>query len=190
MNLSTETKASNLVWIDLEMTGLDPKQHVIVEMATIVTDSNLNILAEGPVIAIKRTEAELKNIEKWSLNTHSASGLLNRVKESNIDVKQAEQQTLIFLKNWVSEGKSPLCGNSVHQDRRFLRSEMPQLDSYFHYRIIDVSTVKELANRWYDKSARVPLKPKKHLALDDIRESIKELVWYRGEIFKNTVNGR
>ena len=190
MKLSSEARAGNLVWIDLEMTGLDPKQHVIVEMATIVTDSNLNILAEGPVFAIKRTQAELRNIEDWSLKTHSASGLLSRVKESSIDVKQAEQETLMFLKNWVSEGKSPLCGNSVHQDRRFLRSEMPQLDSYFHYRIIDVSSVKELAKRWYDKDASFPLKPKKHLALDDIRESIKELEWYKGKIFKNTVRGR
>ena len=187
MNFPTETKASNLVWIDLEMTGLDPAQQVIVEMATIVTDSNLNILAEGPVIAIKRTEAELQNIEDWSLKTHSASGLLERVRQSNINVKQAEQQTLMFLNNWVPSGASPLCGNSVHQDRRFLRSEMPQLDSYFHYRIIDVSTLKELAKRWYGTSSRFPSKPKKHLALDDIRESIKELVWYRAEIFKNPV---
>jgi len=188
MNFSTETKASNLVWIDLEMTGLDPAQQVIIEMATIVTDSHLNILAEGPVIAIKRTEAELKNIEDWSLKTHSASGLLARVRQSNINARQAEQQTLIFLNNWVPEGTSPLCGNSVHQDRRFLRSEMPQLDSYFHYRIIDVSSLKELAKRWYDKDSSFPSKPKKHLALDDVRESIKELEWYRNKIFKNIVH--
>ena len=183
MNFPIEPQTNNLVWIDLEMTGLDPAQHVIVEMATIVTDSSLNILAEGPVIAISRTASELESIEEWSLKTHSSSGLLSRVKESNIDVMQAEKETLQFLHDWVPEGSSPLCGNSVHQDRRFLRSEMPQLDSYFHYRIIDVSTVKELAKRWYDKDVRFPTKPKKHLALDDIRESIKELEWYRKTIF-------
>ena len=183
MNLKIKSASNNLVWIDLEMTGLDPRQHVIVEMATIVTDSNLNILAEGPVIAINRTQAELAKIEEWSLKTHTSSGLLSRVNESDIGVKEAEIETLKFLSDWVPEGASPLCGNSVHQDRRFLRIEMPKLDSYFYYRMIDISTIKELAKRWYPKDARFPTKPKKHLALDDIRESIKELEWYRKTIF-------
>ncbi|MBR96905.1 MAG: oligoribonuclease [Dehalococcoidia bacterium] len=190
MNLKTEHQSNNLVWIDLEMTGLDPKQHVIVEIATIVTDSSLNILAEGPVIAINRTHAELKKIETWSLKTHTTSGLLSRVAESEVGVEEAEAETLKFLNKWVPEGASPLCGNSVHQDRRFLRLEMPKLDSYFHYRIIDVSTIKEIAKRWYDKEVRFPAKPKKHLALDDIRESIKELEWYREKIFANVAGDR
>jgi oligoribonuclease len=164
------SKDNNLVWIDLEMTGLDPARQVIVEIATIVTDPDLNILAEGPNLAVRRTEDELSRIEEWSARTHKAAA--------------AERQTLDFLREWVPAGMSPLCGNSVHQDRRFLRREMPVLDAYFHYRIIDVSTIKELAKRWYPNEKSPPRKPEAHLALADIRESIAELKWYRDHLFK------
>ena len=177
MNSQSDSNEKNLVWIDLEMTGLDPKKHVIIEIASIVTDSKLNILDEGPVIAIKRTVQELKQIDDWSLRTHTSSGLIKRVKQSNVTIQETEKQTLSFLQKWVPKGVSPLCGNSVHQDRRFLRMEMPDLDSYFHYRIIDVSTIKELAKRWYSNDACFPLKPKKHLALDDIREGARNTVF-------------
>jgi oligoribonuclease len=182
--LVTDSKVRNLVWIDLEMTGLDPARHVIVEIATIVTDPDLNILAEGPNLAVRRTDEELARIEEWSARTHKASGLLDRVGASEVDRADAERQTLDFLREWVPSGASPLCGNSVHQDRRFLRREMPVLDAYFHYRIVDVSTIKELAKRWYPKEPSPPQKPEAHLALADIRESIAELKWYRDHLFK------
>lgn len=174
----------NLVWMDLEMTGLDPTPHVIVEIATIVTDADLNVLAEGPNLAIRRTEDELARIEAWSARTHAASGLLDRVRASDIDPAAAERQTVDFLRRWVPAGASPLCGNSIHQDRRFLRREMPVLDAYFHYRIVDVSTIKELAKRWYPKAGSPPQKPEAHLAMADVRESIAELKWYRDHLFK------
>jgi oligoribonuclease len=177
-------KDHNLVWIDLEMTGLDPARQVIVEIATIVTDPDLNILAEGPNLAVRRTEDELSRIEEWSARTHKASGLLGRVQASDVDAAAAEGQTLDFLREWVPAGASPLCGNSVHQDRRFLRREMPVLDAYFHYRIVDVSTIKELAKRWFPNEKSPPRKPEAHLALADIRESIAELKWYRDHLFK------
>ena len=175
---------ANLVWIDLEMTGLDPARHVIVEIATLVTDPDLNILAEGPNLAVRRTEDELARIEEWSARTHAASGLLDRVRASGTDAAEAERLTLSFLSEWVPDGASPLCGNSVHQDRRFLRREMPGLDAYFHYRIVDVSTIKELAKRWYPKAPPPPKKPEAHLALGDVRESVAELKWYREHLFK------
>ena len=187
MNSISGFNKNNLVWIDLEMTGLDPSKHVIIEIASIVTDSNLNILAEGPVIAINRTEEELNEIDDWSLKTHTSSGLIERVKKSDIKIKEAEKDTLQFLQDWVPNGASPLCGNSVHQDRRFLRLEMSDIESYLHYRIIDVSSIKEIVSRWYEKKAYFPIKPKKHLALDDIRESIKELEWYRNKVFVDTI---
>ena len=178
------SKDNNLVWIDLEMPGLAPARQVIVEIATIVTDPDLNILAEGPNLAVRRTEDELSRIEEWSARTHKASGLLGRVQASDVDAAAAERQTLDFLREWVPAGMSPLCGNSVHQDRRFLRREMPVLDAYFHYRIIDVSTIKELAKRWYPNEKSPPRKPEAPLALADIRESIAELKWYRDHLFK------
>ena len=187
MNPISGFNKNNLVWIDLEMTGLDPIEHVIIEIASIVTDSNLNILAEGPVIAINRTSEELKKIDDWSLEAHTSSGLIHRVEKSNVKIKQAEKETLEFLQDWVPNGVSPLCGNSIHQDRRFLRLEMSELESYFHYRIIDVSSIKEIVKRWYGKNAYFPFKPKKHLALDDIRESIKELEWYRDKVFIDVI---
>ena len=181
------SKTQRMVWIDMEMTGLNPEIHVILEIATIVTDENLKILEEGPVIAIKRTEAEMDRIEEWSNKTHSSSGLLQRSNSSLTNVQEAEKKTLAFLEKWIKPGEAPLCGNSVHQDRRFMVKEMQNLEKFLHYRIIDVSTLKELANRWYpEESDNTPPKKRTHLALDDIRESIEELQWYRDNIFKNS----
>lgn len=174
-------KEKNLVWVDLEMTGLQDG-HVIIEIASLVTDSDLNELATGPVVAIQRTEEELANINEWSMDQHTKSGLLKRVKESSITIDIADQITVNFLKEWVDEGKSPICGNSIATDRRFIRKEMPSLHSYLHYRMIDVSTIKELAARWYEK-LDPPSKKSEHTALSDIRESIKELRWYREKVF-------
>lgn len=175
------SKDLNLVWIDLEMTGLE-EDHVIIEIATVVTDSNLVKLSEGPAIAIHRTEKELTNINEWSLEQHAKSGLLRRVKESKISLAEAESLTLEFLTPWVNQGQSPLCGNSIATDRRFLEKEMPKLNSFLHYRMIDVSTVKELVKRWYPY-LEVPNKKSSHLALDDIKESIAELKWYKENVF-------
>ena len=174
-------KDLNLIWIDLEMTGLE-SEHVIIEIATIVTDSKLEKLAEGPSIAIHRTEHELENINEWSLEQHTISGLLKRVNQSRINIQQAELMTLDFLKIWVNAGMSPICGNSIGTDRRFIKNEMPKLESFMHYRMIDVSTVKELARRWYP-DLHLPEKNSSHLALDDIQDSIEELRWYRENVF-------
>ncbi|TKB51373.1 oligoribonuclease [Ferrimonas sediminicola] len=175
---------SNLIWIDLEMTGLDPDQHCIIEIATIVTDAQLNVLAEGPVLAIHQSEAELAKMDEWCTRTHGESGLTQRVKASSISCAEAERQTIEFLKLWVPEGASPICGNSVGQDRRFLYRYMPALERYFHYRYLDVSTVKELTRRWKPELLDGFTKKGTHLALDDIRESIAELAYYRSEVFK------
>ncbi len=175
---------NRMVWIDLEMTGLDPDTHVVLEIATIITDSELNTLAEGPVIAIARTTKELSRIDAWSLEHHSNSGLLKRVEDSSIGIEEAEQITLDFVKQWVGIHESPLCGNSIHQDRLFLRKEMKKLESYLHYRIVDVSTLKRLAEKWYPELQKLPKKGT-HLALDDIYESIEELRYYRKNIFKD-----
>jgi oligoribonuclease len=172
-----------LVWVDLEMTGLDPARHVIIEVASIVTDAHLNVIAEGPVLAVRRTDEELARIDEWSLRTHKASGLLARVRESAVDIAEAERRTLDFVREYVGEKASPLCGNSVHQDRLFIAREMPAFDAYLHYRIVDVSSVKELVRRWYPFSLQAPNKKGSHLALDDIRESIEELRWYRQRVF-------
>ncbi|QIL85279.1 oligoribonuclease [Vibrio sp. HDW18] len=174
----------NLIWIDLEMTGLDPDSHRIIEMATIVTDSELNILAEGPVIAIHQPEAELAKMDEWCTSTHTASGLVARVKESQVNEQQAVALTIDFLKQWVPAGKSPICGNSIGQDRRFLYRHMPDLEAYFHYRYIDVSTIKELTRRWQPEILKQFSKTGSHLALDDIRESIAELQFYRKTVFQ------
>ncbi|MBD1178238.1 oligoribonuclease [Vibrio cholerae] len=174
----------NLIWIDLEMTGLDPETHKIIEMATIVTDSELNILAEGPVIAIHQPESELAKMDEWCTTTHTASGLVVRVRQSQVSEEEAIDQTLAFLKQWVPEGKSPICGNSIGQDRRFLYKHMPRLEAYFHYRYIDVSTIKELTRRWQPEVLKEFSKTGSHLALDDIRESIAELQFYRKAVFK------
>ncbi|EIK54388.1 oligoribonuclease [Stutzerimonas stutzeri TS44] len=174
----------NLIWIDLEMTGLDPDTDVIIEMATIVTDSQLNILAEGPVIAVHQSDAVLARMDEWNTRQHGGSGLTQRVRESRIGTAEAEAQTLAFLQQWVPKGKSPICGNSICQDRRFLYRQMPELERYFHYRNLDVSTLKELAARWAPQIMQGFSKSGAHLALDDIRDSIAELRHYREHFIK------
>ena len=175
----TQLDKQYLIWIDLEMTGLDPEQERIIEIATIVTDKNLNILAEGPVLAIKQADELLSKMSDWCVRTHTANGLVERVKSSKLTERAAELQTLDFLKKWVPKGASPICGNSVAQDKRFLFKYMPELADYFHYRHLDVSTLKELAVRWKPDVLKGFEKKNTHLALDDIRESIAELAYYR-----------
>ncbi|SEI84806.1 oligoribonuclease [Azotobacter beijerinckii] len=174
----------NLIWIDLEMTGLNPDRDVIIEMATIVTDSELNVLAEGPVIAVHQSDEALAGMDEWNTRQHGRSGLTQRVRDSRIDAATAEAQTLAFLEQWVPTGKSPMCGNSICQDRRFLARYMPDLEAWFHYRHIDVSTLKELAGRWAPQVRDSFKKSAAHLALDDIRESIAELRHYREHFIK------
>ncbi|MCT5232290.1 oligoribonuclease [Pseudomonas aeruginosa] len=174
----------NLIWIDLEMTGLDPDRDVIIEMATIVTDSDLNTLAEGPVIAIHQPEEILAGMDEWNTRQHGQSGLTQRVRESTVSMAAAEAQTLAFLEQWVPKRSSPICGNSICQDRRFLYRHMPRLEGYFHYRNLDVSTLKELAARWAPQVRESFKKGNTHLALDDIRESIAELRHYRDHFIK------
>ncbi|HHC6486198.1 oligoribonuclease [Vibrio parahaemolyticus] len=174
----------NLIWVDLEMTGLDPETHKIIEIASIVTDSELNILAEGPVLAVRQPEEELAKMDDWCTNTHTASGLVERVRNSKISEQDAVAQTIEFLEKWVPKGVSPICGNSIGQDRRFLYKHMPELEEYFHYRYLDVSTLKELTRRWKPEVLDGFSKQGTHLALDDIRESIAELKYYRETIFK------
>ncbi len=176
--------ADNLIWIDLEMTGLDPDQDHIIEMATIVTDSALNVLAEGPVTAIHQEESILSGMDEWNTRQHNGSGLVDRVRQSRCDEKEAEQQTLAFLTKYVAPGKSPMCGNSICQDRRFLVRWMTDLERYFHYRHIDVSTLKELARRWSPSVYNGLNKDSSHQALDDIRDSIQELKYYREHFIK------
>lgn len=170
---------TNLIWIDLEMTGLEPQEDVIIEIATLVTDENLNHLAEGPVIAIHQPDEIMDNMDEWNTNQHGKSGLTQRVKESSFTVREAELQTLDFLKEWVPAGVSPMCGNSICQDRRFMARLMPELEVYFHYRNLDVSTLKELAKRWRPDIYKNFEKNALHLAMDDIKDSISELVYYR-----------
>ncbi|WBJ39477.1 Oligoribonuclease [Pseudomonas aeruginosa] len=174
----------NLIWIDLEMTGLDPDRDVIIEMAAIVTDSDLNTLAEGPVIAIHQPEEILAGMDEWNTRQHGQSGLTQRVRESTVSMAEAEAQTLAFLEQWVPKRSSPICGNSICQDRRFLYRHMPRLEGYFHYRNLDVSTLKELAARWAPQVRESFKKGNTHLALDDIRESIAELRHYRDHFIK------
>lgn len=176
--------AENLVWIDLEMTGLDPEEHKIIEIASIITDKQLNILAEGPVLAIHQPDAELANMDEWNVRTHTGSGLVERVKASSISEAQAVSQTLAFLRQWVPEQSSPLCGNSIGQDRRFLVRHMPELEAFFHYRNVDVSTIKELVRRWQPELLDKLTKTGAHQALVDIQESIAELQFYRENVFK------
>ena len=168
----------NLVWVDMEMTGLIPEVDRVIEIATIVTDSHLNVLAEGPVIAIKQPDAALEAMDEWNTRTHSASGLVERVRTSTVSEQMASDMTLDFLREWVPEGMSPMCGNSICQDRRFMARHMPALEKYFHYRNLDVSTLKILAQRWRPDLPDLP-KQGAHQALADIRESIEELRHYR-----------
>ncbi len=181
--------ALNLVWLDLEMTGLDHANNVIIEIASIVTDSELNILAEGPNIAIHQPDSELAKMDEWCTNTHGATGLTQRVRESQIDLAQAETDTLAFISQWVDPGQSPMCGNSIGTDRRFLLEYMPRLEGYFHYRNVDVSTLKELARRWAPSVYSSFNKEGTHLALDDIRESIDELRFYRQQFLAPDFRG-
>ena len=168
----------NLVWVDMEMTGLIPEVHRVIEIATIVTDSNLNVLVEGPVIAIHQAPEALEAMDEWNTRTHTNSGLVARVASSAITEQMATEETLAFLREWVSEGKSPMCGNSICQDRRFMARHMPELEKFFHYRNLDVSTLKILMQRWRPDLPEAP-KQGAHQALADIRESIEELRHYR-----------
>lgn len=178
--------ADNLIWIDLEMTGLLPDQDRIIEIATIVTDAQLNVLAEGPVMAVHQSDAILGGMDEWNTRQHGQSGLVERVRQSRIDEAEAEQRTIDFLAQYVPQGKSPMCGNSICQDRRFLARYMPRLEAFFHYRNLDVSTLKELARRWAPAEVVNGFnKQASHLAMDDIRESIEELAYYRTNFIRN-----
>lgn len=174
----------NLIWIDLEMTGLDTNNDTIIEIATIITDSELNILAEGPVFAIHTPDIVLNAMDEWNTRQHNQSGLVERIRRSQITLAQAESQTIAFLEKYVEKGRSPMCGNSICQDRRFLARQMPTLEKFFHYRNLDVSTVKELAYRWRPDILESFEKKGSHLALDDIRDSIRELRHYKQHFFK------
>ncbi|MGD8484020.1 MAG: oligoribonuclease [Thioalkalispiraceae bacterium] len=176
--------ANNLIWIDLEMTGLDTQNDVIIEIATIVTDSELNTLAEGPVLAIHQPDEVLAAMDEWNTRQHGQSGLVERVRKSQVSEQQAERQTIEFLSKYVPANTSPMCGNSICQDRRFLARCMPELEAYFHYRNLDVSTLKELAKRWAPEVGKSFNKVSSHLALDDIKDSIDELRHYREHLIK------
>jgi oligoribonuclease len=178
----------NLIWIDLEMTGLDPSKERIIEIATIVTDSELNIVAEGPVFAIHQPDSLLEAMDSWNTKQHNGSGLVARIKASTVTEAEAEAKTLEFLKQYLNEKVSPMCGNSVWQDRRFLNLYMPKLEQFFHYRMIDVSSVKELAKRWMPQVCKGLKKQNKHLALDDIKDSIEELKYYREHFINKATN--
>jgi oligoribonuclease len=174
----------NLIWIDLEMTGLKPDTDFIIEIATIVTDKHLRVLAEGPVIAVHQSAEVLDAMDDWNRRQHGGSGLTARVLASRTDTAAAERETLAFLDSWVEKGRSPMCGNSICQDRRFLARLMPTLERFFHYRNLDVSTLKELAQRWAPQVAQAFQKSSTHLAMDDVRESIRELEFYRERLLR------
>lgn len=172
-------KQLNLIWLDLEMTGLLPDSDLIIEIATLVTDAQLNILAEGPTLAIKQSDAALAGMDAWNQKHHGASGLIERVRHSLIDEPEAERQTLAFLEQYSIKGASPMCGNSICQDRRFMAKHMPQLESFFHYRNLDVSTLKELVRRWQPELLAGLTKQGTHQAMEDIKDSVQELNYYR-----------
>ncbi|WP_342119555.1 oligoribonuclease [Pseudoduganella sp. OTU4001] len=174
----------NLVWVDMEMTGLEPETDRIIEVAMIVTDMHLNVLAEGPVLAIHQTDETLDKMDAWNKGTHGRSGLIDRVKASTVSEEAAEAEFLAFMRQWVPKGKSPMCGNTIGQDRRFMVKYMPKLEAFFHYRNIDVSTLKELGRRWKPEMVAGFKKAQKHTALADIIESIEELKYYREHFIK------
>jgi oligoribonuclease len=176
--------ASNLVWVDMEMTGLDPDGDVVIEIATIVTDTDLNTLAEGPVIAVHQSDDRLAGMDEWNTTHHTRSGLVDRVKASQYDEQQTARETMAFLEQWVPSGASPMCGNTICQDRRFMARHLPGLEAYFHYRNLDVSTLKILMQRWRPELESGFTKTGTHLALDDIRESINEMLYYREHFLK------
>ena len=176
--------AANLIWIDLEMTGLVPERHRIIEIATVVTDSALNVLAEGPVLAVQQSAEDLAAMDEWNTRQHGRSGLTQRVRTSEVTESDAERLSLNFLTDWVVPGKSPMCGNSICQDRRVLARWMPSLERFFHYRNLDVSTLKELCQRWSPDLAEGFSKESSHLALSDIRDSIAELRYYRDHFLR------
>ncbi len=181
------TPSGNLIWIDLEMTGLDTVNDRIIEIATIVTDKQLNELAEGPVLAIRQSQSTVDSMDVWNTRQHGESGLTERVLASDITAAEAERRTLEFLSGWVEPGASPMCGNSICQDRRFLAREMPELERHFHYRNLDVSTLKILAQQWAPEVAAGFTKESSHRALSDIRDSIAELGWYRDNLLDQSV---
>lgn len=178
----TKKNHENLIWLDMEMTGLSPENNVVLEVAIVITDSQLNVLAESPSYAIIQPQAELDKMDKWNVNTHTKSGLLARIATDGVQLDFAEKELLKLLKKYVAKGVSPLCGNTIHQDRKFIVRYMPQLEEYLHYRNIDVSTIKELAKRWYPNIAEGFKKHNKHEALADVHESIEELKYYRQHI--------
>lgn len=180
----SQLNENNLVWLDLEMTGLNPEKDRVLEIATIITDAELNIIAEGPVIAIYQAPNILEEMNSWCVDQHGKSGLTQRVQESNFSENYAEKEMLQFIKKYVPVKTSPLCGNTIYQDRRFLLKYMPTLEDYFHYRLLDVSTLKILAQKWAPKIAEGFTKKSTHLALQDIRDSIEELRYYRANLFK------
>ena len=179
--------ALNMVWMDLEMTGLDPDLEVIIEIASLVTDYDLNILAEGPCLAIHQNDEILARMDAWNQKHHNASGLVERVRKSKITNDEASRQTLEFIKQYCPENTAPLCGNSISQDRKFLCKYMNELHNYLHYRSVDVTSIKELVRRWYPNGPKLPRKSDSHMALTDVRESLSELIFYRKEYF--TSNG-
>jgi len=185
--MDMDAKDQRMVWIDLEMTGLDEKKESIIEIATVITDGDLNILAQGPNLAVSVSEELIAGMDEWNTTHHHRSGLVDRIRNNSVTIADAEQQTLDFLQQWVSPKTAPLCGNSIWNDRKFLDKEMPLVADYLHYRMIDVSTVKELARRWYPKVKKYQ-KKLSHLALDDILESIEELAYFRTEIFNSQEN--
>lgn len=184
MSVQQLDKSKTLIWIDMEMTGLEPETDRIIEVATLITDAELNILAEGPVLAVHQSDTALAAMDEWNQRTHGESGLVERVRRSKLDDAEAERQTLEFLRQYADSGSSPMCGNSVHQDRRFMVRYMPHLEAFFHYRNLDVSTVKELARRWRPELPGGFDKKGTHQAMDDIRDSVNELKYYREHFFR------